>query len=284
MAGNQHAVRDDAGDSDDWIELYNYGSVPVDVGGFYLTDDLGNTTKWRFPTNKPSLTTIPGRGFLIVWADQETGEGPLHANFQLSAEGEQIGLYSAPKTLVDSVTFGVQEADKSYGHLPDSTGTWQVLSHPSPGKPNSTAPAEVVINEVLYHPYHKLNERRIPPRSTSSFTTRARGRCVRGLALTRVVFTFPDTTLNAGAYLAVAADVAAFKAAHPGVNNVIGGWTGQLSDSGEALELSDDTGLVIDRVPYADEGDWSLRFLGPDDRGHRGWEWSDQTAASALRS
>jgi hypothetical protein len=279
MAGNQHAVRDPAGDADDWIEIYNYGSVPVDVGGFYLTDDLGNTTKWRFPTDKPSLTTIPGRGFLIVWADQETGEGPLHANFQLSAAGEQIGLYSASKVLVDSVTFGAQQADKSYGRLPDGSGQWQVLSHPSPGKPNNTAPAEVVINEILYHPYHKTNE----PENTGQefielYNPGTKAVRLTGWRLTRGVdFTFPDTTLNAGAYLAVAADVATFKAAHAGITNVVGGWSGQLSDSGETIELADDTGLVIDRVPYADEGDWSVRFLGPDDRGHRGWEWSDQT-------
>jgi hypothetical protein len=279
MAGNQHAVRDDAGDADDWIEIYNYGSVPVDVGGFYLTDDLGNATKWRFPTNQPSLTTIPGRGFLIVWADQETGEGPLHANFQLSAAGEEIGLYSAPKVLVDSVTFGVQEADRSYGRLPDGTGPWQVLSHPSPGKPNNTVPAEVVINEILYHPYHQLNESedtRLEFIELHNPGTRAVP--LAGWRLSRGVdFTFPGTTLNAGAYLVVAADVAAFQAAHAGVTNVIGGWIGQLSDSGETVELSDDAGLVIDRVPYADEGDWSVRVLGPDDRGHRGWEWSDQT-------
>jgi hypothetical protein len=279
MAGNQHAVRDPAGDADDWIEIYNYGSAPVDVGGFYLTDDFGNTTKWRFPTDKPSLTTIPGRGFLIVWADQETGEGPLHANFQLSAAGEQIGLYSAPQALVDSVTFGAQEPDKSYGRLPDGTGNWQVLSYPSPGKPNNTVPAEVVINEILYHPYHKTNE---PENTGQEFIElyNAGTRAVRlaGWRLTRGVdFTFPDTTLDAGAYLAVAADVATFKVGHAGITNVIGGWIGQLSDSGETIELADDTGLVIDRVPYADEGDWSMRFLGPDDRGHRGWEWSDQT-------
>jgi hypothetical protein len=279
MAANQHAVRDPAGDGDDWIELHNDGGVPVDVGGFYLTDDLGNITKWRFPTDQPSLTTIPARGYLVVWADQEPGEGPLHANFQLRAQGEQIALYSASKVLMDSVTFGAQETDKSCGRLPDGMGNWQTLGHPSPGKPNDTVPPEVVINEILYHPYHQPNE----PEDTrleyiELYNPLAQAVRLAGWRLTRGVdFVFPEVTLSAGAYLAVAADVATFQAAHPGVANVVGGWVGQLSDSGETIELADETGLVIDRVPYADEGDWSVRFLGPDDRGHRGWEWSDQT-------
>ncbi len=33
---------------------------------------------------------------------------------------------------------------------------------------------------------------------------------------------------------------------------------------------------MIDSVEYADEGDWSVRELGPTDTGHRGWQWSDE--------
>ncbi|TFH16691.1 MAG: lamin tail domain-containing protein [Lentisphaerales bacterium] len=36
-------------DAADWIELYNEGSVPVDLGGWYLTDNLGNPNKCRLP-------------------------------------------------------------------------------------------------------------------------------------------------------------------------------------------------------------------------------------------
>jgi len=61
---------------------------------------------------------------------------------------------------------------------------------------------------------------------------------------------------------------------YPWVSNVVGGWVGRLSNRGEAIEILDDAGVQIDRVRYADEGDWMLRELGPLDRGHRGWIWA----------
>ena len=51
------------------------------------------------------------------------------------------------------------------------------------------------------------------------------------------------------------------------------GWTGRLSNSGEVIELTDDSGRLIDAVHYADSGDWAVRRPGPYDRGQRGWVW-----------
>ena len=115
--------------------------------------------------------------------------------------------------------------------------------------------------------------------STSSCSTPVCSpRVSRGGDFTQgVEFTFPETILPVGGYLVVAADVAAFKAAYSGVSSVIGGWTGQLGNSGQTIRLCDALGAVVDEVPYCDEGDWGVRELGPVDQGHRGWQWSDQT-------
>jgi hypothetical protein len=51
---------------------------------------------------------------------------------------------------------------------------------------------------------------------------------------------------------------------------------GRLSNSGESIEILDNTGVQIDSVRYADEGDWAVRELGPEDYTHRGWAWSNQ--------
>ena len=92
-----------------------------------------------------------------------------------------------------------------------------------------------------------------------------------------VDFAFPNVTLAAGKYLVVAADVAVFTARHPGVANVVGGWTGWLRDSGETLELVDGAGAVVNTIRYAHQGDWGLRELGPVQLSHRGWQWSAAT-------
>src|SRR5690606_33843224 len=56
---------------------------------------------------------------------------------------------------------------------------------------------------------------------------------------------------------------------------VVGGWTGQLSNSGENIDLTDSFGQVVDTVDYADDGDWALRRLMPDANvsSTSGWEW-----------
>ena len=57
----------------------------------------------------------------------------------------------------------------------------------------------------------------------------------------------------------MAANLAHFQANYPGVVNVLGGWSGQLSNNGERIRLVDKPGDTVDSVTYADEGDWAVR-------------------------
>jgi hypothetical protein len=59
---NYSQVTDEDGDSDDWIELYNAGSSPVNLAGYSLTDNQSNPQKWIFP---PRILA-PGE-YLIVF-------------------------------------------------------------------------------------------------------------------------------------------------------------------------------------------------------------------------
>jgi len=137
MASNSSSVRDPQGQYDDWIEIHNYGSGAIDVGGFYLTDDLSNPTKWRIPRGNPAATTIPAGDFLLIWADGDITDSGLHANFKLDAGGEQIALFDSDgSTLIDSVVFGEQTADISFGRYPDAGDNWQFFGSPSPSSEN----------------------------------------------------------------------------------------------------------------------------------------------------
>ncbi|HTG43213.1 MAG TPA: CotH kinase family protein, partial [Verrucomicrobiae bacterium] len=91
-----------------------------------------------------------------------------------------------------------------------------------------------------------------------------------------VDFVFPQISIPAGGYLVVAADLQVFRAKYPGVANVIGNWSGTLSNSREKIDLEDAGGHRIDSVRYADEGDWAIRQSGLNDRGHRGWVWNSE--------
>ncbi|NQV31251.1 MAG: lamin tail domain-containing protein, partial [Phycisphaeraceae bacterium] len=94
MAVNQSYGTDPQGDAEDWVELANSGSVSVNLGGYYLSDDPDNPQKWQFPTNQPGLTRLPARGHLVVWADSDTQAQGLHAGFNLSSQGETLVLSS----------------------------------------------------------------------------------------------------------------------------------------------------------------------------------------------
>ena len=98
------------GSFEDWFELFNPNNDAVDLGGYYLTDDLSQPTKWTIPTN----TIIAGRGFLLVWADSHPElnsptNADLHADFKLNLLGESIGLF-APDHISPqhAITFGPQ--------------------------------------------------------------------------------------------------------------------------------------------------------------------------------
>jgi len=273
MAANERVLRDSAGDYDDWVEVYNAGAQPVDVGGWYLTDDLSDPAKWQFPRHLPSQTTIAPHGFLLVWADDEPDEGDLHAGFKLNSKGEELGLYDADGMLIDSVVFGSQSANTSYGRIPDGGAGWQTLGTPTPCGPNRHS--GVVINEIMYNPYSEtLQGEDLAAEYIELFNSGSDAVNLAGWQLARAVsLTFGDVTLAGGDYLVVVADADAFAARYPEVAQVVGGWDGRLSDSGETIELRDASGALVDEVPYADSGDWGVRELGPADRGHRGWRW-----------
>ena len=111
------------GNYDDWIELHNTTDHPISTRNLFLTDTLGNLDKWDFPDAQ-----VPAHGYLIVWADEEGGEGDDHANFQLSStEGEELILSNIHEVILDSISFGPQVADVSYGRLPNGTGPWVAM-------------------------------------------------------------------------------------------------------------------------------------------------------------
>jgi hypothetical protein len=137
LASNATGLSDEAGERDDWIEIKNHGAVPIDLGGYHLTDDPQHTTKWRFPGG----TVVPADGTILVWADDQISQGPLHANFRLSASGEVLGLYDPSGTfLVDGVAFGPQPDDVAMGRLAGMRQAWVALATPTPAQPNRPTP------------------------------------------------------------------------------------------------------------------------------------------------
>ncbi len=136
MASNQTVIADEAGKFEDWIEIFNPGNDPVDMGGMYISDDSTNPKKFRIPEGH-AATMVPANGLLLLWADDDWEEGVLHLEIKLSKDGEFLSLYQNDgKTVLDSVRFGEQQTDVSYGRKTDGAAEWTFFEKPTPGTPN----------------------------------------------------------------------------------------------------------------------------------------------------
>ena len=123
LAFNVNDSMNELGQHQDWIELYNTTSSPLDLFGLYLTDDFLNPQKFAFPEN----TVIPANGYRIIWADENNSTPSyVHSNFRLSAAGEQLMLSNSAGAVLDSLTFGTQGPDTSFARCPNGIGSFTV--------------------------------------------------------------------------------------------------------------------------------------------------------------
>lgn len=133
MASNTTGLTDGNGVRPDWIELFNAGDSAVDLGGWHLTDNAGNLTKWTFPSN-----TLPAGAYLTVFASgsgQPDPAGNLHTNFSLAAGGEFLALVKPDGVTVVSEfhpVFPPQFSNISYGRQQTGGITENVIAPATP--------------------------------------------------------------------------------------------------------------------------------------------------------
>jgi len=164
MAANQNCCDDGTGENEDFIELYNYGMEAIDIGGFYFTDNLTGSFLYHITDTSTSETTISGGEFLVIWADADPEQGPLHVDFKLSSGGEDIGIYDPDGSAIIEMSFSSQGEDTSYGRYPDGSDTWQFMN-PTPGMANTqelslvnniTMPGQFKIHQNYPNPFNPV--------------------------------------------------------------------------------------------------------------------------------
>jgi hypothetical protein len=152
LAANQSGLLDEDGDQEDWIEIYNRGSNPVNLAGWSLSDDPEESGRWVFGSG----TIAPG-AYLVVFASGKdrrspTGTNPFHTNFRLANGGEFLGLYSAdsPRVLTSGFApaFPEQRNDHSYGYAAD--GALRYFASPSPGAANGASTIVSITEPVRF--------------------------------------------------------------------------------------------------------------------------------------
>jgi len=148
LARNGSIIKDEAGEYDDWLELFNSGDSTISLSGKYLSDSPDNLTRWKITDD--SLFLNPGE-FLLFWCDNDEEQGSLHTNFKLDGDGEFVAITNEDGvTIIDSITFSAQIQDISFGRYPDASNNW-ITMDPTPGKSNHTT--MIKHNDLLPHQY-----------------------------------------------------------------------------------------------------------------------------------
>ncbi|MFC2084309.1 lamin tail domain-containing protein [Bacteroidota bacterium] len=139
LASNNAVYADENGEFDDWIELYNDSYNSINIGGLYITDNLNIPCKYQVPNYSSDQTSILPQGHLLLWADGQTDQGITHLSFKLNKPGEQIGIVQVidnDTLFIDSLTYGEQVTDVSFGRYPDGSDTWWFFDVPTPSDTN----------------------------------------------------------------------------------------------------------------------------------------------------
>ncbi len=142
MADNLSTISDEFGTFSDWVEVYNGDEEDVFLGNFFLTDNLDVPNKWQMPE-----VILPSGEFALFWADGSPTLGDYHADFKLGKSGEAIGIFSSDFLTVDTLHFGAQTTDISFGRLPNGSSAWELFPTPTPGASNVAN--TIGINEVI---------------------------------------------------------------------------------------------------------------------------------------
>ena len=194
----------------------------------------------------PALTTV-------LAANPEFGQVELFENgsFKYTPSPDFVGTDRFTYRLSDSPT-----------NEPATTVTI-IISEPQ---------ARVVINEIMFNTLgDKPQEEFIELHNTGSLEIDLSGwRISKGVS-----YIFPENTrLGIDEFLIIAADRLTFRTRYPTFQGkLLGNWIGQLSNSGEMIQLEDSFGKNMDEVSYRDEGDWAVRRVGPSHKGFSGFIW-----------
>lgn len=130
LARNTNTSFDAKGEYEDWIELQNNIDNPIDLKGYWLTDDIENDKKWYISES----LILDANKQIIIWCDDDEEAGILHADFKINADGECI-YFGLDEVVIDQICFGPQKKDISYGKIADGS-TWKYFENPSPSNKN----------------------------------------------------------------------------------------------------------------------------------------------------
>lgn len=127
VSNNEGVWVDEAGEADDYLELYNPSPEPLDVSEYRVSDGSDEYAL-------PKLMLAPQKTVLL-WADNDVRQGERHLPFKISSAGERLQLTHHGKA-VDEVNVPALAAHHAYVRLPDGVGRFKDCGWATPGQLN----------------------------------------------------------------------------------------------------------------------------------------------------
>jgi uncharacterized repeat protein (TIGR02543 family) len=252
MSSNDTTIADEDGEFEDWIEIYNYGTTPVNLNGFGLSDQIDNPFKWTFP----NIELAP-KEYIIVWASDKNrvaDKDKLHTNFKIKSGGEALILTSASGTQLNESPAVTLATDKSYGRIPNGTGNWTFLDTPTPKTNNSGAssanPEKISINELVSSNVNGLqdedgsNEDWIEIYNYGSVSVNLSGFGLSDDKDLPYKWVFPSVTINPNEFIVVYASSKDRSNSGSQLHTNF-----KIGAGGENLILTNDNGLLVSGAP-----------------------------------
>ncbi|HXI51061.1 MAG TPA: lamin tail domain-containing protein, partial [Candidatus Saccharimonadales bacterium] len=273
------------------IELFNPADVPVEISGWYLTDDPESPRKFLIPNG----TLIGPQGYSVFFAAFPPNLSlSFGGAFRLSPTGGSVYLYSADWVTGDLTgyahrfDYGPQARGDAAGRYVTSSGEqFPTLSAPSLGAANPAPKVgPLVITEINYHPLDtplafravdNCQDEYIELQNISGSPIQLYDPLAPASTWklgNAVNFSFPAGTIIAAGVtiLVVSIDPANAEQADgfrvrngvaPGVA-LYGPWQGRLDNSGATVELNKPAGssqngapfVLVEQVSYADHAPW----------------------------
>lgn len=254
-------------DEGDWIELHNTTDAPLDLSGWFLSDDRARLVKYELAAG----TILPARGFVVLTAEghfRNRRDPGCHVEFDLAELGGTVVLSSGARGALAGgicveAAFGTSFEGRTWGRVPTGGGPGElvVLTRATKGAANAPPWLPVVISELQPgggdEPDELVEFIELHNRSRTHIALFDRSHRANTWRFTQgVSYTFPpQVTLAADEYvLVVRTAPALFRARHgvPASVRIFGPFSGDLSDRGETLELSQPTTPRADgTVPFA---------------------------------
>ena len=181
----------DYGKRADWLELFNRSTEPVDVAGWYFSDEKDVPMKYQIAASDEVNTVLRPGERMVVWCDGRPSLGEPHLPFKLkNADGSKLFLSSPDGQWQDSLRYDMHSAKASVGRYPDGGSNFWVFYRPSIGScnvpttydkasdsiPSGNPPARYARDDTRGSCYYTIGGIRLssPPRGISIRVTGGR--------------------------------------------------------------------------------------------------------------